>query len=303
MVKPFDQYDGVKSVISGYTGGRRENPSYEQVCSGATGHYEAVDILYDESRISYKELLTMFWRQIDPTDSGGQFADRGQSYQSAIFYHDEEQKKLAEKSKKELEESGMFDAPIVTKILSALVFYPAEDYHQHYYKKNPGHYNRYFSGSGRMDFQKKHWDGKHANRVELKKALTPVQFDVTQNNQTEPPFRNTYWDHHEEGIYVDVVSGVPLFSSRDKFDSGCGWPSFTKPVKETAVIKKADISHGMSRVEVRSVEADSHLGHVFEDGPKDAGGLRYCINSAALKFIPKDKIVEEGYGEYLKIFE
>lgn len=299
MVKPFDKYDGVEAVISGYTGGRTENPNYEQVCSGTTGHYEAVDILYDESRITYKELLSVFWRQIDPTDSGGQFADRGKSYQSAIFYHDEEQLMLAEASKRELEESGVFSAPIATKILPAAVFYPAEEYHQLYYKKNPDHYNRYFKGSGRMDFQKKHWDGKQVKSAELKKLLTPIQFDVTQNGHTEPPFRNAYWDHHGEGIYVDVVSGEPLFSSRDKFDSGCGWPSFSRPIKDAGILEKSDSSHGMSRVDVRSKEANSHLGHVFDDGPKDAGGLRYCINSAALRFIPREKMAEEGYGEYL----
>lgn len=303
MVKPFDQYEGVKRVISGYTGGHTENPTYEQVCSGTTGHYEAVDILYDKSLITYRELLSIFWRQIDPTDAGGQFADRGHSYQSAIFYHDAEQKKQAEDSKRELEESGLFDTPIATRIIPASTFYPAEEYHQEYYKKNPSHYYRYFAGSGRMDFQKRHWDRNGANRSELRRVLSPVQFEVTQNDQTEPPFRNEYWDHHEERIYVDVVSGEPLFSSRDKFDSGCGWPSFTKPIKDTAVYEKNDFLHGMSRVEVRSLKTNSHLGHVFNDGPEKEGGLRYCINSAALRFIPREKMEEEGYGEYMKLFQ
>ncbi len=302
MVKPFDQYEGVISVISGYTGGHSPNPTYEKVCTGTTGHYEAVDIVYDERKISYEELLTIFWRQVDPTDPGGQFGDRGQSYQTAIFTHGEDQKVAAEKSKEDLKKSGLFDRPIATKILPASTFYPAEDYHQHYYRKNSAHYNRYFSASGRMAFQKEKWDRNARKAQAAKNRLTPIQFEVTQKDATEPPFNNEYWNNHEEGLYVDVVSGEPLFTSLDKFDSSCGWPSFTRPIKDKAIVNKLDLTHGMSRTEVRSMAANSHLGHVFDDGPKETGGLRYCINSASLRFIPKDRLEEEGYGEYLVLF-
>lgn len=301
MVKPFDQYKGVKKVLSGYTGGNNANPSYEEVCSGHSGHYEAVDILYDEDVMSYETLLDIFWKQIDPTDPGGQFADRGSSYKTAIFYHDGEQKEKAEASKKALAESMRFERPIVTEILPAAPFYPAEAYHQDYHRTHPMHYRRYFEGSGRYDFQKNNWEGK--DRERLMKRLTPLQYEVTRNNGTEPPFRNEFWDQHAEGLYVDIVSGEPLFSSRDKFDSGCGWPSFTRPVEERAILERADHSHGMERTEVRASGTDSHLGHVFEDGPQKSGGLRYCINSAALRFIPRDRLDAEGYGAWKKLFE
>jgi peptide methionine sulfoxide reductase msrA/msrB len=301
MVSPFDKIPGVVRVVSGYTGGHKENPTYQEVCAGTTGHAEAVQITFDPSRISYRELLDIFWRQIDPTDPGGQFADRGDSYRTAIFYHDEEQRRLAEESKRELEQSGKFDKPIVTEILPAGPFYPAEEYHQDYYRKNPMRYWVYRVGSGREAFITRHWP-KQKNREELAQRLTRMQFEVTQNNATEPPFQNEYWNHFEDGIYVDVVSGEPLFSSRDKFDAGCGWPSFTRPLPDARIVEKPDFSHNMIRTEVRSGNADSHLGHVFPDGPAPTG-LRYCINSAALRFIPKERLAEEGYGEYLKLFE
>jgi len=301
MVKPFDKYDGVIRVTSGYTGGHVENPTYEQVCSDTTGHLEAVQIEFDDSVISYAKLLELFWQQIDPTDAGGQFADRGQSYTTAIFYHNEEQKQLAEASKKALAESGRFSEPIVTAIREAMPFYAAEEYHQDYYKKNPFRYKNYRKGSGREAFLREAWTVKK-DVAALKQKLTPIQYEVTQNNATEPPFRNEYWDFNGEGIYVDIVSGEPLFSSKDKFDSHCGWPSFTKPLDHQAVVEELDLTHGMVRVEVRSNQGDSHLGHVFEDGPLDKGGLRYCINSAALRFIPKEDLEKEGYGEYKKLF-
>jgi len=301
MVSPFDKLPGVIRVVSGYTGGTVENPTYEQVCSGTTGHYEAVQITFDPALISYEELLQIFWRQHDPTDAGGQFADRGPSYAPAIFYHDEEQRQLALQSKEELERSGRFDKPIVTAILPAAPFYPAEEYHQGYYKKNPLRYKYYHAASGRAKFLRDAWQDRE-KREELRKRLTPIQFEVTQNNGTERPFFNEYWNHFEEGIYVDIVSGEPLFSSLDKFDSHCGWPSFTRPIHEDCVTEHLDLSHNMIRTEVRSKIADSHLGHVFEDGPAPTG-LRYCINSAALRFIPKDQLEKEGYGEYLRLFE
>ncbi|MBS6024568.1 MAG: peptide-methionine (R)-S-oxide reductase MsrB [Paeniclostridium sordellii] len=301
MFKPFSNYDGVEKIIAGYTGGIAENPTYEEVCSEITGHLEAIQIVYDDTLVRYEDLLDIFWKQIDPTDEGGQFNDRGNRYKTAIFYHDENQKKLAIESKEALQKSNLFEDPIMTEILPAEKFYIAEEYHQDYYKKEPIHYELYFRGSGRYDFIKNNWDKNNINRDKLKETLSPIQFEVTQNDQTEPPFKNEYWDNKEEGIYVDIVSGDVLFTSRDKFDSGCGWPSFTKPVSEKVLREKSDFSHGMYRTEVRSTKANSHLGHVFDDGPKESGGLRYCINSAALKFIPKDKMKEMGYENYLNL--
>ncbi len=301
MVKPFDEQPGILKVVSGYTGGHTENPTYKEVCSETTGHYEAVQITFDPQVFPYEKLLELYWPQIDPTDPGGQFADRGDSYRTAIFYHTDEQKQLAEASKQQLEKSGRFSSPIVTQILPAKPFYEAEEYHQDYYKKNKFRYSMYRRGSGRDRFIKENWKDTGRDE-ELKKRLTPIQYEVTQNDATEPPFRNEFWNHTEEGIYVDIVSGEPLFSSRDKYDAGCGWPSFTKPINKEEVKENMDVSHNMVRTEVRSKAANSHLGHVFEDGPTEAGGLRYCINSAALRFVPKHKLEEEGYSEYVALF-
>jgi peptide methionine sulfoxide reductase msrA/msrB len=230
MVKPFDEQPGIIKVVSGYTGGHTENPTYRQVCAGTTGHYEAVQITFDPAVFMYGKLVELFWQQIDPTDPEGQFADRGESYRTAIFYHNEEQRRIAEESRAALAASGRFDDPIVTPILPAAPFYPAEEYHQDYHKKEPVHYKRYRIGSGREGFLQKYWQRDPAPERELRQRLTPLQYEVTQNSATEPPFRNEFWNHHEEGLYVDIVSGEPLFSSRDKFDSHCGWPSFSRPI-------------------------------------------------------------------------
>ena len=316
MEPAFEKLDGVSDVVVGYTGGSAKNPTYEEVSGGTSGHLEAIQVTYDPRKISYGQILDAFWRQVDPTDPGGQFVDRGGQYLTAIFYHNAEQKKMAEESKAALEKECRYSKPIVTKILPATEFYLAEDYHQEYPAKNPVRYKFYRYNSGRDKYLEKIWGAAPAggtcaigprkdtkmSKEDLKRTLNPLQYRVTRENGTEPAFNNEYWDNKKEGIYVDVVSGEPLFSSRDKYDSGTGWPSFTKPLIPGNIQEKEDRSLFTTRTEVRSTGGDSHLGHVFDDGPGPTG-LRYCMNSAALRFIPKEDLEKEGYGEYLKLFE
>ncbi len=302
MEKPFEQLEGVLSVESGYSGGTTSNPTYENYARG--GHIEVVRIVYDPKRVSYKKLLATYWHQVNPTDGGGQFVDRGHAYTTAIFYLNDEQRQEAEASKEALSKSGVFHQEIVTPILPAATFYPAEEYHQDYYRKNPIRYHFYRSHSGRDDFLEKTWrDVKPpaGSKADLRSRLTPLQYKVTQEEGTEPPFDNLYWDNKAPGVYVDIVSGEPLFSSTDKFASGTGWPSFTRPLVAGNVVEHEDRSLFMTRTEVRSKEGGSHLGHVFTDGPAPTG-LRYCINSAALRFVPAADLEKEGLGEFRQLF-
>lgn len=298
MEPPFEALDGVIYVIAGYAGGSEEDAEYGKVSAGRTQHYEAVQITYDPLKITFRELLDVFWLNIDASDSGGQFADRGNQYKTAIFYMGEEEKLIAEQSTER--EQKNYDDPIQTKILPFTTFFEAEEYHQDYYEKKEAHYEKYKKGSGREDFIKEKEKMEEEKMQEKIASLTPLQYHVTQEGGTETPFDNEYWDNHEDGIYVDVVTGKPLFSSNDKFDSGSGWPAFTRTIEESVVEFEEDRSLGMLRTEVLS-EDGSHLGHVFDDGPD--GLPRYCINSAALRFIPLADLEKEGYAEYEKLFE
>ncbi|WP_067515821.1 peptide-methionine (R)-S-oxide reductase MsrB [Endozoicomonas ascidiicola] len=323
----LEKLNGVIDVISGYSGGQLENPSYDQVSSGKTGHIEVINVIYDPAVVSYEQVLDQFFRHIDPTDDKGSFVDRGPQYRPAIFFRSEEQKLVAQTFMEEIEALGVFKKPLKTELIPFNKFWPAEDYHQDYYKRNKVRYTYYRYASGRD----KYLDGifgsdRKENPVTLRemidarstpstektytkpsdevirKQLTEQQYYVTQEDGTEKAFQNEYWDNKAEGIYVDIVTGEPLFSSTDKYKSGTGWPSFSQPINDTFVTEQTDFKLIFPRTEVRSKYGDSHLGHVFDDGPESTG-LRYCMNSAAMRFVPKADMAKEGYGEYLYLFD
>lgn len=315
--KYFSLIEGVYSTNVGYANGNTKNPTYEEVVYNNTNHAETVKVVYDPSVVSLPFLLNMYYKIIDPTSLNKQGNDKGTQYRTGIYYTDPNDEKIITESLKELQKNYKNKIVIENKKLKN--YYKAEEYHQKYLEKNPNGYchipdSKYENAQKAVDTSINNKESfmennesnnkyKKQSKEELKSKLSKLQYDVTQNNGTERAFQNEYWDNKEKGIYVDITTGEPLFSSKDKFDSGSGWPSFTKPIKESIIDENRDTSYGMERVEVRSKTGDAHLGHVFPDGPRDKGGLRYCINSASLKFIPLSNMEKEGYGEYIKFVE
>ena len=291
--KFFGQFEGVKNTQTGYANGPDKAPTYNDVCNNS-GHAETVKVDYDENNIRLNKLLEYYFMIIDLLSKNKQGNDIGIQYRSGIYYTSNDQfniiKEFYEKKEKDIGKK------LAVEILPLKNFYPAENEHQKYLDKNPGGYCHI-----PKKFFKLNQEKKKLNEKELRNKIGDLSYEVTQNSLTEKPFTGKYNNFFEKGIYVDIVSGEPLFIFSDKFDSGYGWPAFSKPINKNNLIEKKDLSHFMIRTEVRSRKANSHLGHVFDDGPEDKGGLRYYINSAALRFISFEDMEKEGYGEYKKL--
>ena len=292
---------GIVDTEVGYANGKTENPSYEDVCHKESGHAETVKVWYNSDEVSLNFILKLFYDVIDPVAKNRQGNDIGTQYRTGIYYTDDQDREIIVNSLKELQKS--YDLPIAIEVMPLQNYFAAEEYHQKYLDKNPNGYchiggEKFKKAKHAQDHQLRY---RAKTKEVLKNTLTDMQYNVTQNNATEPPFSNEFNDNYKEGIYVDVTTGEPLFVSSDKFESGCGWPSFSRPISSDVIKELTDTSHGMKRVEVRSKTGDAHLGHVFEDGPRESGGLRYCINSASLAFIPKERMEDKGYGYLLDI--
>lgn len=296
--------DGVEATQVGYANGNIANPTYKQVCTGTTDFAETVKVQYDPVKVDLPFLIDLYFKTIDPTSVNKQGNDRGTQYRTGIYYTDPADLSVIQETVHRL--AATYTRPLAVEMKPLENFYPAEEYHQDYLDKNPGgycHINLALFEMARKANAPKTATYQKPDDATLRKKLSAEQYAVTQKNATEPAFHNEFWNEHRPGIYVDITTGEPLFVSTDKFDSGCGWPSFSKPIQKELIAEKKDTTHGMIRTEVRSKTGDAHLGHVFTDGPKDKGGLRYCINSASLRFIPKEKMKEEGYGEYLPLIK
>lgn len=329
----LEEVAGVTDVVSGYADGTTVNPTYENYIAG--GHREVVLVTYDASRVSYGNLVEHIIKHGDPTDTEGSFGDRGRAYVPAIYYETDAERDEAYRIIHAIDALKVFPTPLPLAVIPRTQFWPAEEYHQDYAEKNPIRYTYYRNASGRDTFIKKYWNDtadtfivqpldivptlsvpevanptpkerpweaftKPSNTT-LRTLLTPIQYEVTQEEGTEKPHDNVYDKNYADGIYVDIVSGEPLYSSKDKYDSGTGWPSFVKPISLDVVTLHEDNGFFTKRTEVRSRYADSHLGHVFDDGPADRGGKRYCMNSASLRFIPKQNMEQEGYAYLLHV--
>lgn len=309
----FKKIDGITYTQVGYANSLIDTPTYREVCSGRTGAVETTHIKYDSSKIALSFILEMLYKIIDPVSLNKQGGDIGTQYRTGIYFTDRSDLSIIQTSIQELQKK--YRKPIAIEVEPLLNFFSAEDYHQDYLDANPGGYCHvprdmfYIAKTAQCPPEYLERDstlraapqGLTARETAISK-LTPLQRSVAIDNGTERPFANEYWDFDQEGIYVDVVSGRALFSSRDKFPSECGWPAFARPIEEACVYNKLDKTHGMIRTEVRSMSADIHLGHVFNDGPTELGGLRYCINSAALRFVPRDSLADQGYAQYEHLF-
>ena len=290
----MERIQGVTDAVSGYANGKGDTTNYQLL--HATDHAETVKVTYDPNKISLDKLLQYYFRVIDPTSINKQGNDRGRQYRTGIYYQNEQDKAVIETALKNLQ--SKYQAPIQIEVEPLKNYVEAEEYHQDYLKKNP-------NGYCHIDIKKADEplidDKKYPkpSDAELKQKLTALQYDVTQGKHTERSFSNEYWDNFAPGIYVDITTGEPLFCSKDKFESGCGWPSFTKPIAAEVAEYQKDNSFNMTRIEVLSRSGHAHLGHVFDDGPRDKGGLRYCINSASIKFIPLDEMEKQGYGDLI----